>query len=330
MSLTNFSAIDLSRFPTPTLIEALSYEDIYTNVLAEFQSRFSEFDALVESDPVLKVLEAFAYREMLLRQRINESAEHVLLAKASSKELDYLGSRFGVERAAVLSHSEDNTSENFESDERFRQRIKLALEGHSTAGPAGAYTFHAFTASPAVHDVHVDAPEFAYIDLPEEIQSYLPANTHLLSCTRNANLSKPAPGDVVVTVLSNEGNGAASESVLSEVKAHLEMDDVRPLTDRVNVVSADIIEFNLEATLYFYPGMNAAEIIQGAKASVNHFFTERAKLGHDISISALHAALHIAGVQRAEIHLPTQDILINQYQAAHCLNVSIHDGGEHV
>ncbi|WP_241566329.1 hypothetical protein [Pseudoalteromonas sp. R3] len=102
MSLTNFSAIDMARLPAPKLIEPLSFDEIKTAIVADFSQRYDGGGLDYASDPAIKLIEAFAYREMLLRQRINEAAEAVLLAKASSAELDYLGARFGVSRAMLL------------------------------------------------------------------------------------------------------------------------------------------------------------------------------------------------------------------------------------
>ncbi len=52
-----------------------------------------------------------------------------------------------------------------ESDDRFRMRIPLSLEGHSTAGPVGAYKFHTFSVSAAVKDVAVLSPAPGQVDV---------------------------------------------------------------------------------------------------------------------------------------------------------------------
>ncbi|MBQ4878918.1 baseplate J/gp47 family protein [Pseudoalteromonas luteoviolacea] len=343
MSLTNFSAIDLSRLPAPNLIESLSFEKIRAEILDDFKTRFPDAELNLISDPVVKLVESFAYRELLLRQRINDSAHAVLLAHATSSELDYLGNRFEVSRAIL--EPADNTqippkAAIYESDERYRERIALALEGFSTAGPAGAYAFHALKGSQYVKDVFVDAPEFAYVDLPEQVSSLLPPSARLLVCTYDAGLtpevlsgaepSEPVPGDVVVTLLTSQGNGHATTDVIEQVRTQLNKENVRPLTDRVHIKSADIIEFELDAVLHIYPGMDGPALVEEAKASLAAWLAEHHKLGHDISLSGLYAVLHREGVQRVELQAPQWDIAVQANQAAFCSRATISVGDEHV
>ena len=65
------SPIDLSRLPAPTVVEQLSYAAIFDALVTYLQSPdvLPEFDATVESDPAVKLLEVFAWRELLLRQQ---------------------------------------------------------------------------------------------------------------------------------------------------------------------------------------------------------------------------------------------------------------------
>lgn len=70
----SFTGVDLSRLPPPDIIETLDYEVIRAEALAKFATFFPDFDARLESDPVVKLIEIFAFREMILRQRINDAA----------------------------------------------------------------------------------------------------------------------------------------------------------------------------------------------------------------------------------------------------------------
>jgi phage-related baseplate assembly protein len=117
------TAIDLSRLAPPTVVEQLSYEDIRA---AGWRgcSDAASFDATVASDPAVKVLEVFAYREMLIRQTFNERARQVMLAYASDSNLDQLGALLDVARLSG------------EADDAYRARIQLAPEAFSVAGPA--------------------------------------------------------------------------------------------------------------------------------------------------------------------------------------------------
>ena len=138
--------IDLSRLPPPTVIEPLDYETILAEMMADYRARYPEFSAFVESDPALKLLETAAYREMLLRWRINEAAKQLMLAFATGANLDHLVAFADVARLEG------------ESDERLLQRFRLSLEALSVAGPRGAYEFHALSADPRVASVAITTP----------------------------------------------------------------------------------------------------------------------------------------------------------------------------
>ena len=81
--------IDLSLLTAPTVIESLDYEAILTErkqylislyPLAE-QENITATLAL-ESEPIVKLLQESAYRELLLRNRVNTAAAAVMPGKA--------------------------------------------------------------------------------------------------------------------------------------------------------------------------------------------------------------------------------------------------------
>ncbi|USD29452.1 baseplate J/gp47 family protein [Pseudoalteromonas sp. SCSIO 43201] len=148
------NAIDLTRLSAPEVLETVSYEAVYQQLEAQLQQHFPDYPWL-PSDPAIKLMELFAYREVLLRQRVNDAAQSVMVAYAKGSDLDHLGVLFGVPR-------EEN-----EPDERYRLRIPLSLESHSMAGTNGAYQYHAFTASAKVKDVYVES------SLPGIVEVYI-------------------------------------------------------------------------------------------------------------------------------------------------------------
>ncbi|ONI55811.1 hypothetical protein N500_1132 [Wolbachia pipientis wUni] len=82
----------------PNIIEPLNFEEIFARMKEELVCRDETFSALVESDPAMKVLEVAAWRELLLRQRINEAVKGNLLKFATGEDLDNLAEFYGVER----------------------------------------------------------------------------------------------------------------------------------------------------------------------------------------------------------------------------------------
>ena len=95
------TAIDLSRLPVPNVVEALDFEIILAAQLDDLIERDDTYTGLLESDPAMKVLQVTAYRELLLRQRVNEAARAVMLAYAMDTDLDHLGALMNVERLQV-------------------------------------------------------------------------------------------------------------------------------------------------------------------------------------------------------------------------------------
>lgn len=125
------------------IVEKLSYEEIFSRMKEELVSRYVSFTGLVESDPAIKILEVAAWRELLLRERINEVTKSNLLKFATGEDLDNLAEFYGVER------------QKEEEDERFRKRVKAKIAGWSTGGN---YRYHALSADTRVQDALVESP----------------------------------------------------------------------------------------------------------------------------------------------------------------------------
>jgi phage-related baseplate assembly protein len=295
--MSGFTAIDLAKLPSPEVVEQLDYEQILAAMLDDLRARDDQFTALVESDPAYKILEVAAYRETLLRARINDASRAVMLAYARGSDLENLAAFFGVERQLVdpgKSEAIPPVSPTYEDDNRLRKRVQLSLEGHSTAGPIGSYVFHSLAASARVKDVDV---------------------------------ASPTPGEVIVTVLSDDEQGVPSSELRSAVETTLNAEDVRPLTDHLTVQPAEILTYQIEASLVLYTGPDAAVVQAAARQSVTDYVRRHHLLGNDITLSGLYAALHKEGVQRVNLISPVADIVVEPHQAAWCSGITITDGG---
>ncbi|MEZ0582551.1 baseplate J/gp47 family protein [Erwinia sp. STN24] len=298
------ATIDLSQLPAPDVVEALDYETLLNERKATLVSLYpaEQQDAIartlsLESEPVVKLLQENAYREVILRQRVNEAAKAVMVAYALADDLDQLGANNGVARLTRTAADDTTTPPTaavMESDDDYRVRIAAAFEGLSVAGPSGAYEYHAKSADGRVAD---------------------------------ASAVSPSPACVTITVLSREGNGEAADDLLVVVDAALNDEDVRPVADRVTVQSAAIVDYAVEAVLYLYPGPEAEPIRAAAGAKLAAFVSAQARLGRDIRKSALYAALHVEGVQRVELAQPAADVVLDKTQAAYCTGWSITVGG---
>ena len=296
--------IDLSQLPAPDVVETLDYETLLAERKATLISLYpaEQQDAIartltLESEPVVKLLQENAYREVILRQRVNEAAKAVMVAYAVDGDLDQLGANNGVTRLTITAADETAippVAAVLESNDDFRARIAAAFEGLSVAGPTGAYEYHAKSADGRVAD---------------------------------ASAISPSPAVVTITVLSREGDGTAAADLLSIVNAAVNDEDVRPVADRVTVQSAKIVEYEIVAELYIYPGPEAEPVRAASDAKLAAYVSAQRRLGRDIRLSALYAAMHVEGVQRVNLIKPLADVVLDKTQAAYCTGYSITVGG---
>lgn len=282
-------AVDLSLLPAPLVVEQLSFDNIKAGLIADFQDRYEAFDALIESDPVMKLIEVFAYRELLLRQNFNERAVSMLLPFAKGADLDNLAAFFGVSRLTVTPAA-PGIPAIMEDDTALLRRVQLAPDSYSVAGPESAYVYHALTADGSIAD---------------------------------ASAVMTAPGDVLVSLLSATGEGAANADQIAAVTAVLTHDEVRPLTDNVTVMSAQIVPYAIVATLQIAYGPDSALVLATANASLNRYLASRRKLGRLVSHSGIAGALQVGGVETVALSSPAADIPISRTQAGHPVSISV-------
>lgn len=292
----SIQSIDLSLLPAPSVVEPLDFETILATIKADLLTLAPEMaDVLsLESEPVTKLCQVLAYRELLLRQRVNEACRAVMLAFAKGADLDQVGANLQVQRLLVTEADETTippTAAVYEGDEPFRERIALSLEGYTTAGSEGSYVFHALSADARVRSVTAVSPD---------------------------------PGVVIVYVLSTDGDGTADQDLLDAVAAYVNAESVRPLTDRVTVMSASVVPYTIEAELVLYPGPATDVVLETARAAAQAYADSMHRNGYDVALSGIYQALHVAGaVQRVNLTMPAANIATSAGQAAYCTGITL-------
>lgn len=89
----------LENLPFPKVIEELSYDEILKANETIFKRLLNDDEIeLLESDNYKALLETLAYRELLLRARINGAVKSMLLPFASGSDLDSVVAVYGIER----------------------------------------------------------------------------------------------------------------------------------------------------------------------------------------------------------------------------------------
>ena len=267
------STINLSQLPPPALIEALDSESYVAAAIADYKARFPSFTAVLESEPVIKLIEVFAYRETLLRNRVNKTALATLLAFAVGADLDQIGAFFECERM-VMVPADGDVPAVMEEDERYRRRIQLAPEAFSVAGPAGAYEYHALSLDPAISDVH------AY---------------------------SPAEGRVQVVLAGHDGAPVA-DAVLFAALETFQREDIVPLTDVVTVMRAVRVDYVVEATLLLRRGPDPLAVRAEALARLAAYAAGRYRIGETAYRHGIVAALTAGGVENVTLTSPAADV----------------------
>ena len=272
---------DLASLPTPAVIEPLSFETIFSQLQTEFQSRYPDYSALLASDPAVKLLEVAAYREVLLRNRINAAAKASLLAFATGNDLDHLAAFYGVTRLMD------------ETDKALRLRTRQRIIGFANAGGAAHYRYWALSASPEVADVEVDSPE---------------------------------PGRVRISVLAKGEGETVPDAVLDAVRAVVLRDDIRVLTDTVEVVAAELIPVTVTARIWLYPDTPMAAF-EAIAPRFKDALAAQSGLGWDLTPSWVIGELQRPGVHKVELLAPTTDIRANANQAVRLMHLNLEFAG---
>ena len=180
-----------------------------------------------------------------------------------------------------------------EGDEAYRERVLLAPESFSVAGPVGAYQYWARQASPAVVDVHV-------------------AND-------TDGGGQPIGGRVAVMAK----DGLPNAELISKIQAALSAEKRRPLCDTVVVKAPTAVDYTLDAELTLFTGTDA----RTAKAAAEQAWAvyeaaRRSRLGLDIVPLDIMSALKVAGVYNVVLHnLPLTVVKPDQW--ARCTSTTI-------
>ncbi|AOJ71044.1 MULTISPECIES: baseplate assembly protein [Burkholderia] len=190
-----------------------------------------------------------------------------------------------------------------EETERLRERIQLAPEAFSTAGPRLAYVFHAKSAHQSIVDVSVIGPEMAARD------------------GRLVSVNGVPPGSVRVHPLVD--TGLPGDDILALVAQALDDEKKRPLTDFVEVRAPKPVDYAIDARLTLYKDADAGTVLAQARAAANAYRANRsAGLGRDIVPAQLTAALQVRGVYDVDLNGLALRVLAGD-EWARCTSVSV-------
>ncbi|MBP8005499.1 MAG: baseplate J/gp47 family protein [Acinetobacter sp.] len=293
-------SVDFNQLTKPQMVEEIDFESLFLERKNDLIRLWPEDEQeniakllTYESEPLVKLLEENTYREMILRQRINQAALSTLLAFAKGSDLEAVVANYGITRLIVSPATEEKDAV-YEKDEALRYRASLVFDSLSVAGPTSAYEFHSLSADGRVAD---------------------------------AKASSPAPAEALVTILQNDTTtGEATPELVNLVQTYLSDDIRRPVADRLTVQSVEAVHFELVATVYTNNLPESDPLISAAKAAVKDYFDESRRIGRSIYLSKIYNLLHVSGVVHVAITSPVTDVEITQTQVANCTNITINAG----
>ncbi|MGA4453358.1 baseplate assembly protein [Pseudomonas fortuita] len=325
--------IDLSLLPPPDVVEMLDFEALLVTRKAQYLSSYplAEQPAIaarlaLKSDPVTKLLEESTYRELVLRQRVNDAAKASLLAYATGGDLENRAADYGVQKLILRPADPDAVPPLpavMENDEALRYRTRLSLEALSSAGSRGAYEYHALSASASVASVSVDSPRFIGVAVPDAIKAQLPAGAIVLVCEYDAGLTDPLPGDVSLAILPRVDSQEAPGHLVDLVQEALSAESVRPITDRPRAQLGQPVDFTVVATLELEAGPEPAVVKKAAQANLDAAIAKARDLEGELSRSAIYAALHVSGVRRVDLAQPATELECDKRHYPNCTAIDL-------
>lgn len=182
-----------------------------------------------------------------------------------------------------------------EEDDQYAERIRIAPESFSVAGPEKAYEYWAKTASQDIQDVIV---------------------------------LNPSDGVVDIRVLLKNGE-LPSQELLNKVLEICSDKTKRPLTDKVIVNAPEIVSYDVDVT-YWVSEANAS-VLTVIQDQINEAFRayltwQKSKIGRDVDLSELITRLKNAGASRVDVKSEMY-VQIERHQIAQENTVNLQFGG---
>lgn len=188
---------------------------------------------------------------------------------------------------------------DLEDDDTYADRIRLAPASFSVAGPHDSYVYHALKFSGSIIDVSV----YGLTD---------------------------HPGNVYIHPLLTDGE-IPGDAFLTQLKAYLSGDTIRPLTDNVLVSAPEAVDYTIDLAWYLKTEdtESTKQITSAVAAAVEEYrLWQQAQIGRDITPDHLIRLVMEAGAKRLTVASPAFTEL-TQSQVAQCkaTDVTISFGG---
>lgn len=319
----------LNQLAEPEIVRVTPFEEM----LAEFKAEVLDFVGtrnpqmavrLAESldndsELIVLILQAMTLRIQTHERKYNERIKQMLAWWAEGSNLDARLADLGITRRVVDpgdASAFPPVEPTMESDADARIRYYLAPHAPA-AGSRLQYRREAMTLGERAR-VAVEAPVPGQV-----VVTYTFDEDGFAAQVKDANGRRTAPGEVAVTVLSRAGDGTPSAELLAATEAHFARDDVRPETDLVTVRPAEIVPYQIAATLYINPGPDALVVKATAEQALADYAESRHRLAGYVDPSRIDYVLHAAGAERLQLAAPAAPVECLAHQAPYCTGIAI-------
>lgn len=273
----------LAALPKPRIIQELDYDAIRSariQYMVDNATRYGmAYDVeRLKSDPAVVVIEDAAYRETLLRARGNDIARAGYLFYAVGSEVDHKGQFHDCYRMPG------------EDDDRYKERIILAIRGRSTGGTEPRYEGAAMAASLRVQK----AKAYTLLDDPT----------------------------IYIAIVSTDNDGVADEALLDAVRAAVTAVDHRMVNDRI-VVRAAVRQFIAVAGEVWLRPEASETLLDTLKVDLPKAWANGSALGDDLTAAWLTARLMVPGVHDVRITAPADKVGVQPFEAVRIQSVTL-------
>lgn len=318
-----------NQLTEPEIVTVEAFEDL----LAEFKTFVVEFVGARapqsaaklkvslenESELLTLALEAFCVRLQLHERKYNARIKQMLAWWATGSNLDARLADMGLERQ-LLDPGDPAAFPPvvpvYESDDDARLRYYLAPHAPA-AGSRMQYRREVFTLGERPV-VNVESAAAGQVTV-----TYTFDPDGFAARVKDGNGRCTAPGDVMVTVLSREGDGTASGELLDGVRQHFDRPDVRPETDRVTVQSAHIKPYRIRVTARINAGPDSGLTKVAAQQQLQAYADSCHRLEGRVDPSWIDYTLHKAGAVQLEILEPLAPIVATAFEAPYCTGIEV-------
>jgi phage-related baseplate assembly protein len=241
-----YQVINLAALPAPSAVQPWSFQAIKDATSQDAVARLNangiayNIEKLL-GNPMNFILSAYADREGIVLQRINDAVASTFLATATL-----------LADVALRAADVNIAPAAGEGVASLKQRAQLVWEALSIGGTYGRYQSNALGGDPV----------------------------GLAGVAVYGHEQTPVPkGEVWIVCLGANGSGVPPVQTLDAVRAATAARNLRPVNDAVKVLPVNPDSYAIDATLMIQPGADAVSVVAAQKAALLTFCAARRKIG---------------------------------------------------